>query len=360
MIKITKTLFVQTIIFLLFFTGQGFAKSLPPGSGEGDIPANVLILLDKSGSMSARSTSGSGIDTKRPGRLAVGSTRVNGGYNVLYNSQYSWYDKRNISYDDKLVWKWRQTSPCTYRSQAKVSEFYDGYFYFVGNNGQLCKIHQTTQKTTLIKTYSTRNYSISGGDLHGKYLYIFSNKWRDAKIIIRDLSNNNEKECKYSYKYEKLGDFLSSFYVYYHGDFEINHAGTYMVGYRYDWQKSKRGFYKYNITAGLNCPSETYSEFIPHDLGSYGVIRDMESSTMYNDYFYAANYSQNKITRYDLSDKTLSASDVVHIGKRGKLDASYSPSSRSEVRFKNPISIAPGVNTIYVSDFNNNAIQVFK
>ena len=166
MIKITKTLFVQTIIFLLFFTGQGFAKSLPPGSGEGDIPANVLILLDKSGSMSARSTSGSGIDTKRPGRLAVGSTRVNGGYNVLYNSQYSWYDKRNISYDDKLVWKWRQTSPCTYRSQAKVSEFYDGYFYFVGNNGQLCKIHQTTQKTTLIKTYSTRNYSISGGDLH--------------------------------------------------------------------------------------------------------------------------------------------------------------------------------------------------
>ena len=160
MIKITKILFVQTIIFLLFFTGQGFTKSLPPGSGEGDIPANILILLDKSGSMSARSASKTGVRTQRPGRLAVGSTRVNGGNNVLYNSNYSFYDKRNISYDDKLIWKWRQSSPCTYRSQAKVSEFYDGYFYFVGNNGQLCKIHQTTQKTHLIKTYMNKQVKI--------------------------------------------------------------------------------------------------------------------------------------------------------------------------------------------------------
>ena len=28
------------------------AKSLPPGTGEGDVPSNVLIMLDSSGSMS--------------------------------------------------------------------------------------------------------------------------------------------------------------------------------------------------------------------------------------------------------------------------------------------------------------------
>jgi type IV pilus assembly protein PilY1 len=41
-------------IFLLsiFFVVSAQAKSLPPGTGEGDVPSNVLLLLDKSGSMS--------------------------------------------------------------------------------------------------------------------------------------------------------------------------------------------------------------------------------------------------------------------------------------------------------------------
>ena len=38
-----------------------YSKALPPGSGVGDVPANVLILLDRSGSMSARLVSGAGV-----------------------------------------------------------------------------------------------------------------------------------------------------------------------------------------------------------------------------------------------------------------------------------------------------------
>ena len=78
MIKITKNISTKVIIILLFFITQGFAKNLPPGSGEGDLPANVLILLDKSGSMNVSSGT-SGIPTRYPYRLAVGSTTVDGG-----------------------------------------------------------------------------------------------------------------------------------------------------------------------------------------------------------------------------------------------------------------------------------------
>ena len=41
-------------IFLLsiFFVVSAQAKSLPPGTGEGDVPSNVLLMLDSSGSMS--------------------------------------------------------------------------------------------------------------------------------------------------------------------------------------------------------------------------------------------------------------------------------------------------------------------
>ena len=41
-----------TIILFLFFVNQSvMAKPVPPGSGEGDVPANILILLDNSKSM---------------------------------------------------------------------------------------------------------------------------------------------------------------------------------------------------------------------------------------------------------------------------------------------------------------------
>ena len=38
--------------FLFAFNQTAFSKPAPPGSGTGDVPANILILLDNSKSMS--------------------------------------------------------------------------------------------------------------------------------------------------------------------------------------------------------------------------------------------------------------------------------------------------------------------
>ena len=59
MLKI-KILLIKFFLLLFILSGNSFAKNIPPGSGIADVPANVLILLDKSGSMSARMISGSG------------------------------------------------------------------------------------------------------------------------------------------------------------------------------------------------------------------------------------------------------------------------------------------------------------
>ena len=47
---------LSAIIISLFFvfSSQIHAKSPPPGTGTSDIPANILIMLDNSGSMSAK------------------------------------------------------------------------------------------------------------------------------------------------------------------------------------------------------------------------------------------------------------------------------------------------------------------
>ena len=48
LINLSFKIFLLSILFVV----SAQAKSLPPGTGEGDVPSNVLLLLDKSGSMS--------------------------------------------------------------------------------------------------------------------------------------------------------------------------------------------------------------------------------------------------------------------------------------------------------------------
>ena len=45
---------VIIFLFLFLFSFQVQAKSPPPGTGTTDIPANILIMLDKSGSMNSK------------------------------------------------------------------------------------------------------------------------------------------------------------------------------------------------------------------------------------------------------------------------------------------------------------------
>ena len=49
-----KIIIYPIILFLFALSNQAFSKALPPGSGIGDVPANVLIMLDESGSMGWR------------------------------------------------------------------------------------------------------------------------------------------------------------------------------------------------------------------------------------------------------------------------------------------------------------------
>ena len=54
--KILKLLFVIFIFFNLQTSSN--SKPVPPGSGQGDVPANILILLDSSLSMQNKITGG--------------------------------------------------------------------------------------------------------------------------------------------------------------------------------------------------------------------------------------------------------------------------------------------------------------
>ena len=63
--KKISILLVSIFLILPFVISNSYSKALPPGSGVADVPANVLILLDKSGSMSVSSYTGANIGRPR-------------------------------------------------------------------------------------------------------------------------------------------------------------------------------------------------------------------------------------------------------------------------------------------------------
>ena len=90
-----KILLFKILFTLLLLSNSSYAKNIPPGSGIGDVPANILLLLDKSGSMSVRMTSGSGF--MYPYASAADSS------GDIYVGQYWRYGIKKFNYSTATV-----------------------------------------------------------------------------------------------------------------------------------------------------------------------------------------------------------------------------------------------------------------
>ena len=89
-----KNIIYPIILFLFALSNQAFSKALPPGSGIGDVPANVLIMLDKSGSMGWRMSGGTAsmrypydADADSNGDVLVSQYNRDGVKKFLYGSK---------------------------------------------------------------------------------------------------------------------------------------------------------------------------------------------------------------------------------------------------------------------------------
>ena len=93
--KNLKFIITSLFLYLISFSVV-LGKALPPGTGIGDVPANVLILLDKSGSMGWRMSGGSsGINLPYDT-----TTDANGN---LYIAQYRTYGIKKLEYANAKV-----------------------------------------------------------------------------------------------------------------------------------------------------------------------------------------------------------------------------------------------------------------
>ena len=80
-IKFFKIIALKILLLATIFNQGVFAKPIPPGSGEGDVPANILFLLDSSDSMDTNIFSGT------PMRNAEDIVELNDGNLIIAQKQ---------------------------------------------------------------------------------------------------------------------------------------------------------------------------------------------------------------------------------------------------------------------------------
>ncbi len=232
-----KLFIFKILLSLLLFTSNGFAKNIPPGSGIADVPANVLILLDKSGSMGARMTSGAGASIYYPYGTAVDS---NGD---MYAGQHSTSGIKKFTYTTKAV-DTSFGSNGIYRGTGNCRSYYpwgmkvhNGYLYAVSYyQRSVFRIKLSTGKCDWNQNVSyPRNIAISNNNI----LYV----GHKNGLFVRNLSTNKNISCS------AKGNLWTSRYT--SGTAVDPSASNFYVHYY-------RNLYRFAIQ-GNGCPSTNYA-----------------------------------------------------------------------------------------------------
>ena len=325
----SKFLIVHVLILLLSLTGNVFSKALPPGSGIGDVPANVLILLDKSGSMGARMTSGAAI--YYPEAVAFDS---NGD---IYAGQYHTYGIKKFTYATKAVDSSFGTSGI-YKGTGNCRSYYpramtvhNGYLYVAGYYQH--RVFRVNLSTGVCDWNHSGNYPNSVV-IQNNILYSLNS----SNMLVRNLSTNTNISCSYSGDLRNQGRYAYSM--------TVDHNGANMYLYRGSL---------YGFTIGSNkCPSTTKSFSTSTPMGSYSFGMKMHPTD--DSILYATSYYSHRIYKVVLnSGKTGIQSSTF----KGRLSRNASTTSSINMYYPRGIDIDATNNRIAVAEYHKRTVQIF-
>jgi len=217
-----KFLIASLIVFFSFQVNNLSAKILPPGTGtQADVPSNLLILLDKSGSMGWRMQSAQAM--QYPYDTVTDSS------GNIYVMQYYTYGVKKLNYaDGKVDTSWgsngvvgRSGSCRTYYPYGATVD--NGIIYVASYyDHKIRKIRMSDGKC--LGSISLQKYSYPRAiEIHDGHMYVATNKG----LYSRNMSTGNNTYCaaptgswynKYSYRNSYAlagsGNYLYSFYYY--------------------------------------------------------------------------------------------------------------------------------------------------
>ena len=325
-----KFFIINLLISFVLLTSNAFSKALPPGSGIGDVPANVLILLDRSGSMSARMISGVGVNSP------MGQVFDSNG-DVYVAQLYGGVKK--FTYDTKLVDKSFANSGIfsgvtTSGTMCNLSYVYsmgihDGNLYIADYLGGIYKI-DIASGACLWKSSDKYYVKIK---IKGDILYAKKN---GGGLYVRNLSTEKDISCN-AITNKQINNSYSI-------GLDASGSNFYFQRFRY--------IYRHAITN--NCPSanNTSRIYIKSLQYSWG----MEGHPTDDSILYVTNFNQHKLYKYTMNANRNMLTSTSSKGSRGGVK---STASNVKSYYPRGMVIDTTNNRIAVADYWKPSIQFY-
>ena len=265
MFRLILTLF----IVIIFATPNGFAKSPPPGTGFQDVPTNVLLMLDTSGSMAWDASNGS---VDYPYDVAFDS--LGNKYVASYYSEVEKYDS-----SDNFVTSWGEYD----NGGATNGKFRYLYALDIDSND---KIYVSDYKRGRVQIFDTDGNYLSKFSVSTSYSYGLAIDSNDNIYVV---NQNGDVE-----KYNTSGTLLDTWGSV-NGAYLIathNEAG---IDYVYVTKYSSQRVYKYD-TDGNAVNSFGGNNYFSTSFYPYGIEVDNDGN------IYVGEYGGNhRVYKYDSS-----------------------------------------------------------
>lgn len=325
-----KSFILKLIFALILFSQNSFAKNLPPGSGISDVPANVLILLDKSGSMSIRMTSGTGF--LYPTSVAVDA---NGD---VYAAQYRSYGVKKLTYATGAVDSTFGSSG-TYSGSGNCRVYYaygmqihNGYLYVASYySHRVFRINLTTGVCDWNHYVPyPRHLSIKNNIMN-----VFSSYTRHG--LTRNLTTNRDISCNYFYHYTltsttggNLDASGNNFYVHY-----------------------SRNLYRFTRDSNgcVNVGSPSRSIYNSECYRCLGITAHPTDDSI----LYATNYNIHKLYKITLNAAKTSAS----YSSVGGYCTGTSTAARVCMGSPAHVALDSNNNRVFVANYHKSSVQAF-
>ncbi|NDB80165.1 hypothetical protein EB155_09905, partial [archaeon] len=338
----------QILLFACLIISNSFSKALPPGSGDGDVPANILILLDKSGSMSAYSYYGETIPS------IYGLEPIPGTGNYIYHTQLGLGGINDTTGELAPIVQGNSkyeffNNSCSTHSDSSNILYHNNHIYFDGMPGgqyqpaTLCKVNTKTGTTTSV-IENIDPVGIKGLKKHNDIIVLVNKSSR--KIYLHNSATNNTVTCSPSGTLRGVLESAAE----YAGKvvFAIDASGNLVFAPK-DPTTSYSHIYKFRLN-GMSCPSNYASYTVDlKDKVRLDGQRSMVAHPINDKIIYLLRSGQ--VVKITLGSRDSTTSKTT--GRSGLSNwYSYFPDKTGIVYFDYPteIKIDPILNRIFVSD----------
>ena len=325
-----KFFIINLLISFLLLTSNAFSKALPPGSGIGDVPANVLILLDRSGSMSARMVSGAGVyypasvTTDASGDFYVAQWGTRGIKKFTYATNLV-----DMSYGTSGSFRGATTNGvvCNLRFPTNI-RLHSGKLYVADYyDGSLFKFDISTGACDWKKSFSyPRNLAINGNIMYASHR---------GGLYTHNLSTDTTVNCS-----TNVGSVGSSYSM------TVDSSGSNLYFYTY------RNLHRHQITG--DCPSTSRTSRIYWKNLRYVI--GMEAHPSDDSILYFTSFFGHNIKKVTMNAARTGYSTTSSVGRRGSKSSS---ASKVYMYYPYDLTLVTNNNRLIVADRSKSSVQFF-